>query len=209
MKILLASGAAIAALTLAGAASAGVSIATGSFGSSGGVHSTPGLSASTVTGTTKGDLVTLSTVGDLIDTNGGGESKFAADDGSMDDLMVVFTKNYDAVTFNLNVPNKGVTDFNLAVNGGAFNFSETGLANGENKYTLTATGSDFIHSLAFTFTGSGIEDIRQIRVGDVVTGGGGKGGGIPEPAAWMMMLVGFGGIGAMMRRRKLQDATAT
>jgi hypothetical protein len=28
------------------------------------------------------------------------------------------------------------------------------------------------------------------------------GGGIPEPATWAMMIVGFGGIGAMMRRRR-------
>ena len=33
------------------------------------------------------------------------------------------------------------------------------------------------------------------------------GGGVPEPAAWAMMLLGFGGIGAMLRRRSgLQTA---
>jgi PEP-CTERM motif len=32
--------------------------------------------------------------------------------------------------------------------------------------------------------------------------------GVPEPAAWTMMIVGFGGIGAMMRRRRLALATA-
>ena len=28
------------------------------------------------------------------------------------------------------------------------------------------------------------------------------GGGVPEPATWAMMMVGFGGLGAMMRRRR-------
>jgi hypothetical protein len=27
-------------------------------------------------------------------------------------------------------------------------------------------------------------------------------GGVPEPAAWSLMLAGFGGLGAMLRRRR-------
>jgi len=40
--------------------------------------------------------------------------------------------------------------------------------------------------------------------GAVLTGfaTNGTGGGIPEPATWAMMILGFGGIGAMMRRRR-------
>lgn len=33
-------------------------------------------------------------------------------------------------------------------------------------------------------------------------------GGVPEPATWAMMLLGFGGLGAMMRRRRAQAAFA-
>jgi hypothetical protein len=33
-------------------------------------------------------------------------------------------------------------------------------------------------------------------------GGGGGQGGIPEPATWAMMILGFGGVGAVMRRRR-------
>ena len=32
-------------------------------------------------------------------------------------------------------------------------------------------------------------------------------GGVPEPAAWAMMITGFGGVGAMMRRRRQGAAT--
>jgi hypothetical protein len=31
---------------------------------------------------------------------------------------------------------------------------------------------------------------------------------VPEPAAWALMLVGFGGMGAMLRRRRAQVAFA-
>jgi hypothetical protein len=33
-------------------------------------------------------------------------------------------------------------------------------------------------------------------------GGGGGQGGVPEPATWAMMIIGFGGVGAMIRRRR-------
>ncbi|MGZ3371658.1 MAG: PEPxxWA-CTERM sorting domain-containing protein, partial [Caulobacteraceae bacterium] len=33
--------------------------------------------------------------------------------------------------------------------------------------------------------------------------------GVPEPATWAMMLVGFGGLGAMLRQRKARAAAAT
>jgi len=33
-------------------------------------------------------------------------------------------------------------------------------------------------------------------------GGGGGGNEVPEPATWAMMIMGFGGIGTMMRRRR-------
>ena len=40
-----------------------------------------------------------------------------------------------------------------------------------------------------------------------VTGGGGP-GGVPEPATWALMLIGFGGLGAAIRRSR-QKAAAT
>jgi hypothetical protein len=36
----------------------------------------------------------------------------------------------------------------------------------------------------------------------------GFGMGVPEPASWAMMLVGLGGVGAILRRRKVRAATA-
>jgi hypothetical protein len=39
-----------------------------------------------------------------------------------------------------------------------------------------------------------------------VTGGGG--GGVPEPAAWALMILGFGGIGAVLRQRRRGLAAA-
>jgi len=45
--------------------------------------------------------------------------------------------------------------------------------------------------------------------GGVITGSGSVSAGVPEPATWAMMLVGFGGLGVAMRsRRRLAVAAA-
>ena len=36
--------------------------------------------------------------------------------------------------------------------------------------------------------------------------GGGAGGGVPEPASWALMIAGFGGVGAVLRRRTVRAA---
>lgn len=41
------------------------------------------------------------------------------------------------------------------------------------------------------------------------TAGGGAPAGVPEPATWTMLLAGFGGIGALMRRRRSLARLAT
>ena len=52
-------------------------------------------------------------------------------------------------------------------------------------------------------SGNGIDSIRQVRVGGVqnlVINP--NTGGVPEPATWAMLLIGFGAIGATLRTRK-------
>ncbi len=47
-----------------------------------------------------------------------------------------------------------------------------------------------------------VEGFTDTEYTDPVRDGGDGGGGVPEPAAWAMMLAGFAGIGAMARRRR-------
>ncbi|HEY2357324.1 MAG TPA: PEPxxWA-CTERM sorting domain-containing protein [Phenylobacterium sp.] len=54
--------------------------------------------------------------------------------------------------------------------------------------------------------------IRQAYSGVVqiatTVGTGPNGGGVPEPATWAMMLLGFGGVGALLRRRRERSTAA-
>ena len=67
--------------------------------------------------------------------------------------------------------------------------------NGSNKFVITA-GDGFagITTLEYHFDPA-IQQAKQFRVIGV-------GPTIPEPATWAMMIMGFGGIGAVLRRRR-------
>lgn len=209
---LLAGASAISLLVSAGPAGAAIVLTAGQFGGLG-VHSTPGLTAASVTGLAGSDVVTLSTTGGvLLNTSGGGESDYNAVNSLgaaalMTNLSVDFTGFYDAVTFNLSPPTGGgaTSTMHLIVNGGAFTFDVPNLTipdplgNGQNKFTLTATGGDAVHTLDFTFD-PGVDHIQQIRVGDLIA--------VPEPATWVMMILGLGGMGGLLRRRRGQSALA-
>lgn len=48
----------------------------------------------------------------------------------------------------------------------------------------------------------------NVQINNVRFAGGLGAGGVPEPAAWTLMIFGFGAIGTSLRRRKLAQATA-
>jgi hypothetical protein len=62
-------------------------------------------------------------------------------------------------------------------------------------HTFTATGADEVLSFLSHGTPSGLPPVALLD-GVSLTGG------VPEPAAWALMLIGFGGLGATLRRRR-------
>src|SRR3954471_11051143 len=99
-KSTLALVATLAALGVAAPASATIVLTAGNQGGTG-VHSDPGQNAATVAGhvgaLATDPLVTFTTTGDTIVTSGNGESKYAAGDGSFDDLLIQFSQGYASV----------------------------------------------------------------------------------------------------------------
>ena len=55
--------------------------------------------------------------------------------------------------------------------------------------------------------GVGIQlSLDDLTINGPLRGGGGVGGTVPEPAMWALMVVGFGLIGASLRRRERRTA---
>jgi hypothetical protein len=109
------------------------------------------------------------------------------------------------------------TDFGYNVTQGFFNMGTVAL--GPGTYYIAMQG---ISSTFYTFLGYGAATSggAETHDGGVTWGAGyegfpsvamalyGTGGnaGVPEPATWAMMLIGFGGLGAMMRTRRRATA---
>jgi hypothetical protein len=214
MNVRLLAAAAAGAMTLAlgGSALALVSVTDGAytlddsqFGAQTGVHSdgAQNVASNTLLGhvNIEGSGVTFTTTGlnnQIMWNPGPGEATLSGNP-SFSNLLVTFEHGWGTVTFNLMDSTGGDagSTFNLLVNGAAASFTNPGNCtfcvvndNGQGKFTVTGPN---ITTLGFTFDPA-IETGKQFRV-ELPTA-------VPEPATWAMMILGFGGIGAMMRRRR-------
>ena len=118
-------------------------------------------------------------------------------DPTLSDLTVTFEKKWGAVTFDFETFTKTPSAMTLLVNGtalfsGGICGSLCDLGNGSNKFVLI--GPD-IQTLQFSFD-PGIKDAKQFRLQSPGTTS------VPEPAAWSMMILGFGAVGYALRRRR-------
>jgi hypothetical protein len=80
-------------------------------------------------------------------------------------------------------------------------FSDTfAISNGENFFSALAIDNQFITRVQFLLNGN-VQDARQFRIGGIGIVPDPDTSTVPEPESWAMLIVGFGLVGATMRRR--------
>jgi hypothetical protein len=132
------------------------------------------------------------------------------------------TGTFDSLFFSVQQPGTGFTsvEFNInAATGGGVkitahdqfgeefeNFVVS--PNGQNFFNLYSINGQIITDVLIQGTTAQFADIRQLRVGGITPYQPNVPGGVvPEPATWGLMILGFGGVGAMLRtRRRTQTA---
>jgi len=146
------------------------------------------------------------------------------------------TLNDGSSTFNLHGPLSGANSqlddnsglaltataaglfFNFASTAGSFVlFQAPAVGSGINFWCINDVNSP----CGSSFVSSSSNEILRVGTGAVISqaysgvvqiattvGTAPNGGGVPEPATWAMMLLGFGGVGALLRRRRERSTTA-
>jgi hypothetical protein len=125
--------------------------------------------------------------------------------------LVDGAKAFQATEFKLQMGDGNATQITFTLfdtDGNAYADTFAYPANG--FFYAYATGDTLIDRFSVAANGS-FRDIRQLRLGGVVpldVGVHVNPNGIPEPASWALMILGFGGAGAALRRRRGAAAAA-
>jgi len=176
------------------------------------VTGTPVGGVSTVGGHLNDDpaqLLTFTSMTETLVGDGSGQAVVSSLDGLLNgDVTFALTDaTFNLATFNLsplggNASNKATSvQVTYIPTFGGSPITYTLNTNGNNFYGIYGSDGEQIQSITFGGylpEGSGIADIRQVRLAGVQP----LTGAVPEPSTWAMLLVGFGAVGASLRRRK-------
>lgn len=133
------------------------------------------------------------------------------------DIVFDFSTNVDSfsafVTGNRNIVLSifnGATLLGSTSTGNA-NYGGAGTGLDPNIQLSLSSGTNITRAVFSNLSGFGNTfTIDDVDVGGRIGGGGGviTDGGVPEPSTWAMMLIGFAGLGAAIRRRRTVTAVA-
>jgi hypothetical protein len=152
-----------------------------------------------VTGTVgiNGPVVDFTSNNGLLETNTGAATIFTASGDPLTQLTFsLVTGTFTAAEFNLLSGSAKTLSVTLTDNLGETQTIDLSNASGSNIFDVIAGPGQSYVSASFTSTGGGFDTFKQLRL--VL----GTSAAVPEPATWAMMLLGFGGIGVAMRRRR-------
>ncbi len=151
--------------------------------------------------------VLFESTSDTLVASGNGQASVGAVDNLLNQLKFTIESGFGftSAIFNLvpvpgNAAGEAVSVFinYVDANGMAGSIQTPVNTNGQNFFGISGTNGEVFTSAGFTSNpiGNGIGEFSQLRLGGVAAIGA-----VPEPAAWVMMLLGMAGVGYSMRRK--------
>jgi len=172
------------------------------------VHLAGNESPTVVEGEVKGQNIVRITGTEAINpsNDGGGQPWVVAGDGTLNRLTfsLINGLTFGEISFNL-VPldaqgNTSWTATLSAISGNGAVVPETFTIKGNQFFDAYTTDGWRITSVTFD-TPVDLQGVGQIRIGDIP-------GVVPEPGTWLFMTVGFGLLGATLRRKRREEEFA-
>lgn len=160
-----------------------------------------------VTNTTNVGVIFTSDTDALLNGSANGQADVSATDGLLNSLTFALTGGATFATAEFNLfplPGNALNEaFQVIITYFTPGMGSQTVAintNGQNFIGITGTDGEMFTSVTFLANPdtTGIQDLRQLRLGGIASTA------VPEPATWMMMLLGFGAIGFALRRRPRQ-----
>jgi hypothetical protein len=159
-----------------------------------------GTTGMTVLGSTNQTNTSITFTGDeTLSEPANGQARITTTDGALTYLDIAPTDaslGFTAIEFNIDASQTGSAmiqffdQFGTAF-GGAFTLDQ----NGQNFFNAIASDGELISHATIT-SQVPISDVAQIRLG------AGPISAVPEPAAWSLLILGFGMVGAGLRARR-------
>lgn len=141
---------------------------------------------------------------DLLNLDANGQATISAVDEILNSLTFTLLGGFTFERAEFNLFDGAVRQLTvtLLTNTGSTETFNLANANGANRFGITAAEGELLSAVTFSST-AGFDSLTQLRLGGVTTGETpGQSGAVPEPSTWAMMLLGFGAVGAGMRRRR-------
>lgn len=153
-------------------------------------------------GPVTGPQVNFTSTQGLLLSKSGDATIFTASGAALTQLtFTLLTGSFTAAEFNLEqgalTNNDNPLVITLTAVGGGTSTFNVSKPTGSNVFDIIAglPGESYT-SASFSTTNGGFADFKQLRLVLATPNA------VPEPATWAMMLLGFGGIGVTMRRRR-------
>lgn len=160
-------------------------------------------SGTTVFGTTNqtGTTVAFSSSTDTLLTSASGQAVITALDNALNSVTFALTggKTFTNFEFDLQQSLSSPQSVTLTTNLGNHVYANMN-SNGAN-WAGAASSGEFFTAVTWTASALGYDDMKQLRIGGIAAA-------VPEASTWAMMLLGLGGVGWALRRKRREISRA-